>query len=47
MKDTTSLNQITGGDPQNPDRRQHTVGAILALLTGVTITIAPATTTDR
>lgn len=40
MKDTTSLKQLAADDPQNPDRRQFTVGAILALLTGVTITMS-------
>jgi hypothetical protein len=40
MKDTTSLEQIAGDDPQKPDRREFTVQAILALLSGVTITMS-------
>jgi hypothetical protein len=40
MTDTTSLTPIAGNDPQSPDRRQFTVGAILALLAGVTITLS-------
>ena len=38
MTDTTSLEQTAGDDPQNPDRREFTVQAILALLSGVSIT---------
>jgi hypothetical protein len=40
MKDTTSLEQIAGDGPQNPDRRVFTVHAVLALLSGVTITMS-------
>lgn len=40
MKDTTSLAQIAGDDPQNPDRREFTVHAIFALLSGVAITMS-------
>jgi hypothetical protein len=40
MKDSPSLKHIAGDDPQNPDRRQFTVGAILTLLTGITITMS-------
>lgn len=40
MKGTVSLEQIAGDEPQNPDRREFTVRAILALLSGVTITMS-------
>ena len=40
MKVTTSLEQIAGDDLQRLDRRKFTVHAILALLSGVTITIS-------
>ena len=46
MNDTTSLKQIAGDDPQNLDRREFTVGAILALLTGVTITLSGCSDDD-
>lgn len=40
MKDTLSRKQVAGNDPQNPDRREFTVQVILALLSGVTITMS-------
>ena len=40
MKETTSLEQTAGDEPQNPDRREFTVQTMLALLGGVTITMS-------
>jgi hypothetical protein len=40
MKDTTALERIAGDDPQILDRREFTVQAILALLSGVTIAMS-------